>query len=185
MPVVVAINDYVTDTENEHQAIIDYCQKFGVACKISSHWSDGGKGAEALASHVIDIIDNQPSKFKTLYADDMKLWDKAQHIARTIYGAQDIIADKKVRAQFEQFEAAGYGHYPVCMAKTQYSFSTDPQLTGAPSGHDVPIREIRLAAGAEFIVVVCGDVMTMPGLPRKPASDNIGVDDSKSITGLF
>jgi formate--tetrahydrofolate ligase len=185
VPVAVAINDYVTDTKNEHQAIIDYCQKFGVACKISSHWSDGGKGAEALASHVIDMIDNQPSKFKTLYADDMKLWDKAQHIARTIYGAQDIIADKKVRAQFDQFETEGYGHYPVCMAKTQYSFSTDPQLTGAPSGHDVPIREIRLAAGAEFIVVVCGDVMTMPGLPRKPASDNIGVDDSKSITGLF
>ena len=185
VPVAVAINDYVTDTENEHQAIIDYCQQFDVACKISSHWSDGGKGAEALAIHVTDMIDNQQSQFRTLYDDDMKLWDKARHIARTIYGAEDIIADKKVRAQFDEFEVAGYGHYPVCMAKTQYSFSTDPQLIGAPSGHDVPIREIRLASGAEFIVVVCGDVMTMPGLPRKPASDNIGVDDSKNITGLF
>jgi len=185
VPVAVAINDYVTDTENEHQAIIDYCQQFDVACKISSHWSDGGKGAEALALHVTDMIDNQQSQFRTLYDDDMKLWDKARHIARTIYGAEDIIADKKVRAQFDEFEVAGYGHYPVCMAKTQYSFSTDPQLIGAPSGHDVPIREIRLASGAEFIVVVCGDVMTMPGLPRKPASDNIGVDDSKNITGLF
>ncbi|MBT7276609.1 MAG: formate--tetrahydrofolate ligase [Woeseiaceae bacterium] len=185
VPVVVAINDYVTDTKQEHQAIIDYCQQFDVACKISSHWSDGGKGAEALAMHVASMIENQQSQFRTLYDDDMKLWDKARHIARTIYGAEDIIADKKVRAQFERFENEGYGHYPVCMAKTQYSFSTDPQLTGAPSGHDVPIREIRLAAGAEFIVIVCGDVMTMPGLPRKPASENIGVDNLKNITGLF
>jgi formate--tetrahydrofolate ligase len=185
VPVVVAINDYVTDTKQEHQSIIDYCQQFDVACKISSHWSDGGKGAEALAMHVASMIENQQSQFRTLYDDDMKLWDKARHIARTIYGAEDIIADKKVRAQFERFENEGYGHYPVCMAKTQYSFSTDPQLTGAPSGHDVPIREIRLAAGAEFIVIVCGDVMTMPGLPRKPASENIGVDNLKNITGLF
>ncbi len=185
VPVVVAINDYVTDTKQEHQSIIDYCQQFDVACKISSHWSDGGKGAEALAMHVASMIENQQSQFRTLYNDDMKLWDKARHIARTIYGAEDIIADKKVRAQFERFENEGYGHYPVCMAKTQYSFSTDPQLTGAPSGHDVPIREIRLAAGAEFIVIVCGDVMTMPGLPRKPASENIGVDNLKNITGLF
>ena len=185
VPVVVAINDYVTDTKQEHQSIIDYCQQFDVACKISSHWSDGGKGAEALAMHVASMIENQQSQFRTLYDDDMKLWDKARHIARTIYGAEDIIADKKVRAQFERFENEGYGHYPVCMAKTQYSFSTDPQLTGAPSGHDVPIREIRLAAGAEFIVIVCGDVMTMPGLPRNPASENIGVDNLKNITGLF
>ncbi|MAD91916.1 MAG: formate--tetrahydrofolate ligase [Gammaproteobacteria bacterium] len=185
VPVAVAINDYVTDTKPEHQAIIDYCQQFDVTCKVSSHWSDGGKGAEALAMHVASMIENQQSQFRTLYDDEMKLWDKARHIARTIYGAEDIIADKKVRAQFERFEKEGYGHYPVCMAKTQYSFSTDPQLTGAPSGHDVPIREIRLAAGAEFVVIVCGDVMTMPGLPRKPASENIGVDNSKNITGLF
>ena len=185
VPLTVAINSYVTDTAEEHQAIIDYCQQFDIACKISSHWSDGGKGAEDLAKHVTEMIEHQQSQFRTLYDDEMKLWDKARHIARTIYGAEDIIADKKVRAQFDQFEAEGYGHYPVCMAKTQYSFSTDPQLTGAPSGHDVPIREIRLASGAEFIVIICGDVMTMPGLPRKPASENIGIDEQKQITGLF
>ena len=185
VPITVAINSYVTDTTDEHEAISQYCAQFDVPCKISSHWSDGGKGAEELAQQVTDMIEHQKSQFRTLYDDDMKLWDKVRHIARTIYGAENIIADKKVRAQFDQFEADGYGHYPVCMAKTQYSFSTDPQLMGAPSGHDVPIREIRLASGAEFIVVVCGDVMTMPGLPRKPASENIGINSSKNITGLF
>ena len=185
VPITVAINSYVTDTIDEHEAITQYCAQFDVPCKISSHWSDGGKGAEELAQQVTDMIEHQKSQFRTLYDDDMKLWEKVRHIARTIYGAENIIADKKVRAQFDQFEADGYGHYPVCMAKTQYSFSTDPQLMGAPSGHDVPIREIRLASGAEFIVVVCGDVMTMPGLPRKPASENIGINSSKDITGLF
>ena len=185
VPVTVGINGYVTDTENEHQAIIDYCKQFDVECKISTHWSDGGKGAEDLARHVAEMIEHQKSQFRTLYDDNMPLWEKVRHIARSIYGAEDIIADKKVRAQFEEFEKAGYGHYPVCMAKTQYSFSTDPQLMGAPSGHDVPIREIRLASGAEFIVVICGDVMTMPGLPRKPASENIGINQEKEITGLF
>ena len=185
VPITVAINSYVTDTTDEHEAISQYCAQFDVPCKISSHWSDGGKGAEELAQQVTDMIEHQKSQFRTLYDDDMKLWEKVRHIARTIYGAENIIADKKVRAQFDQFEADGYGHYPVCMAKTQYSFSTDPQLMGAPSGHDVPIREIRLASGAEFIVVVCGDVMTMPGLPRKPASENIGINSSKEITGLF
>ena len=185
VPVTVGINGYVTDTKNEHQAIIDYCKQFDVECKISTHWSDGGKGAEDLARHVAEMIEHQKSQFRTLYDDDMPLWEKVRHIARSIYGAEDIIADKKVRAQFEEFEKAGYGHYPVCMAKTQYSFSTDPQLMGAPSGHDVPIREIRLASGAEFIVVICGDVMTMPGLPRKPASENIGINQEKEITGLF
>ena len=185
VPVTVGINGYVTDTENEHQAIIDYCKQFDVECKISTHWSDGGKGAEDLARHVTEMIEHQKSQFRTLYDENMPLWEKVRHIARSIYGAEDIIADKKVRAQFEEFEKAGYGHYPVCMAKTQYSFSTDPQLMGAPSGHDVPIREIRLASGAEFIVVICGDVMTMPGLPRKPASENIGINQEKEITGLF
>ena len=185
VPVTVGINGYVTDTENEHQAIIDYCKQFDVECKISTHWSDGGKGAEDLARHVAEMIEHQKSQFRTLYDDNMPLWEKVRHIARSIYGAEDIIADKKVRTQFEEFEKAGYGRYPVCMAKTQYSFSTDPQLMGAPSGHDVPIREIRLASGAEFIVVICGDVMTMPGLPRKPASENIGINQKKEITGLF
>lgn len=185
VPVVVAINEFVSDTKAEHAAIIDYCAQFDVACKVSSHWSHGGKGAASLAEHVVEMVEHQQSQFRTLYTDDMPLWDKTRHIARTIYGAEDIIADKKVRNQFRQFEADGYGHYPICMAKTQYSFSTDPQLLGAPSGHEVPIREIRLAAGAEFIVVICGEVMTMPGLPRKPASENIGINDAKQIVGLF
>ena len=185
VPVTVAINNYVTDTKKEHQAIIEYCAQFDIKCKISSHWSDGGKGARQLALQVIDMVKQQKSQFRTLYDDDMSLWDKTRHIARNIYGAEDIIADKKVRQQFIQYEKEGYGHYPICMAKTQYSFSTDPQLTGAPSGHDVPIREIRLAAGAEFIVVICGEIMTMPGLPKKPASENIGINEKKRITGLF
>ena len=185
VPVTVAINNYVTDTKKEHQAIIEYCAQFDIKCKISSHWSDGGEGARQLALQVIDMVKQQKSQFRTLYDDDMPLWDKARHIARNIYGAEDIIADKKVRQQFIQYEKEGYGHYPICMAKTQYSFSTDPQLTGAPNGHDVPIREIRLAAGAEFIVVICGEIMTMPGLPKKPASENIGINEKKRITGLF
>ena len=185
VPVTVAINNYVTDTKKEHQAIIEYCAQFDIKCKISSHWSDGGKGARQLALQVIDMVKQQKSQFRTLYDDDMSLWDKTRHIARNIYGAEDIIADKKVRQQFIQYEKEGYGHYPICMAKTQYSFSTDPQLTGAPSGHDVPVREIRLAAGAEFIVVICGEIMTMPGLPKKPASENIGINEKKRITGLF
>ncbi len=139
----------------------------------------------ALAERVIDMIKHQKSQFRTLYDNDMRLWDKALHIARTIYGAEDIIADKKVRAQFAQLEAAGYGHFPVCMAKTQYSFSTDPLLLGAPSGHEVPIREIRLAAGAEFVVVVCGEIMTMPGLPRIPSSENISVNRKRKSKVCF
>ena len=185
VPIVVAINEFVTDTAAEHAAIADYCKQFDVACKVSSHWEHGGKGARDLAEHVADMIEHQHSQFRTLYTDNMKLWDKVRHIARTIYGAEDIIADKKVRAQFARFERDGYGHYPICMAKTQYSFSTDPLLLGAPTGHDVPIREIRLAAGAEFVVVICGEIMTMPGLPRRPASEDIDIDESRHIVGLF
>ena len=185
VPVAVAINEFYTDTKNEHQAIIDFCKNLGVACKISSHWSDGGKGAADLAQHVAELADSNQSSFKTLYDDEQCLWEKTKHIATSIYGAEDIIADKKVRNKFKKLEEDGYGNYPICMAKTQYSFSTDPLLMGAPSGHEVPIREVRLCAGAEFIVVICGEIMTMPGLPRKPASENIGVDENKNITGLF
>ena len=185
VPVTVAINEFVADTAAEHQAIRDYCAGFDVVCTVSSHWENGGAGAAALAQQVVHMIEHQKSQFRTLYPDDMKLLDKVRHIARKIYGADDIIADKKVREQFEQFQKEGYGHYPVCMAKTQYSFSTDPQLMGAPTGHTVPVREIRLATGAEFIVVICGEIMTMPGLPRIPASENIDVDANKNITGLF
>ena len=185
VPVVVAINNYVTDTKNEHAAIIDYCKNIGVECKISSHWENGGLGAVDLAEEVAKIADSNSAEFKALYDNKMSLWDKTQYIAQNIYGAADIIADKKVRNQFKKLEDDGFGEYPICMAKTQYSFSTDPLLMGAPSGHDVPIREVRLSAGAEFIVVVCGEIMTMPGLPKIPAAENINVDDKGLIQGLF
>jgi len=185
VPVIVGINDYITDTENEHAAIIDFCKNMGVACKISSHWEKGGEGASDLAKEVAKLADSGTSEFKTLYDNEMSLWDKTEYIAQNIYGASEIIADKKVRNQFKKLEDDGFGNYPICMAKTQYSFSTDPLLMGAPSGHDVPIKEVRLSAGAEFIVVVCGDIMTMPGLPRIPAAENIDVDENGLIQGLF
>ncbi|HSD68362.1 MAG TPA: formate--tetrahydrofolate ligase [Woeseiaceae bacterium] len=185
VPVTVAVNHFITDTAAEHEAIRKYCAEFDVQCTVASHWEHGGKGAIALAEQVLNVIEHHQSQFRTLYPDKTSLWNKVRHIARTIYGAEDIIADKKVREQFAQYEEQGYGHYPICMAKTQYSFSTDPQLLGAPTGHDVPIREVRLATGAEFLVVICGEIMTMPGLPRKPASENISVDKDRHITGLF
>ncbi len=185
VPVVVGINDYITDTKNEHKAIIDFCKNMSVACKISSHWEKGGEGAADLAEEVGRLADSGTAEFKTLYDSQMSLWDKTEYIAQNIYGASEIIADKKVRNQFKKLEDDGFGNYPICMAKTQYSFSTDPLLMGAPSGHDVPIKEVRLSAGAEFIVVVCGDIMTMPGLPRIPAAENIDVDENGLIQGLF
>ena len=185
VPVIVGINDYVTDTKEEHAAIINFCEEIGVKCRISSHWEKGGKGASDLAEEVAKIADSGSSEFKPLYDNKMSLWDKTQYIAQNIYGASEIIADKKVRNQFKKLEDDGFGEYPICMAKTQYSFSTDPLLMGAPSGHDVPIREVRLSAGAEFVVVVCGEIMTMPGLPRIPASEGIDVDDEGLIQGLF
>ena len=185
VPVIVAINDFVTDTEKEHNAILNFCKKIRVQCKISSHWEKGGEGASGLAEEVAKIADSNTAEFKTLYDNKMSLWDKTQYIAQNIYGAADIIADKKVRNQFKKLEDDGFSEYPICMAKTQYSFSTDPLLMGAPSGHDVPIREVRLSAGAEFIVVVCGDIMTMPGLPRIPSAENIDLDDNGLIQGLF
>jgi len=185
VPVIVAINDYVTDTEKEHAAIINYCKSIGVQCKISSHWEKGGQGAADLAEEVAKIADSNSADFKTLYDNTLSLWDKTRYIAQNIYGAADIIADKKIRNQFKKLEDDGFSDYPICMAKTQYSFSTDPLLMGAPSGHDVPIREVRLSAGAEFIVVVCGEIMTMPGLPKIPAAENIDLDDKGLIQGLF
>ena len=185
VPVTVAINHFTLDTAAEHAVIKEFCAGMGVECTISSHWASGSEGSSELAQVVVDMIAQQKSQFRTLYDDDLSLWDKARHIARTIYGAEDIIADKKVRDRFTQLQQAGYGHFPVCMAKTQYSFSTDPQLLGAPSGHDVPIREVRLAAGAEFVVVICGEIMTMPGLPRKPSSEAIYVNEKRGIEGLF
>ncbi len=185
VPVVVAVNRFTADTDAEVQVVQDYCESFGVHAVNCTHWADGGAGATNLAKQVVELADSGTAQFRTLYSDDLPLWDKAKRVATTIYGADDIIADKKVREQFVQFEKAGYGHYPVCMAKTQYSFSTDPNLLGAPTGHVVPIREVRLAAGAEFIVVVCGAIMTMPGLPRVPAADAIRVNSDGRIEGLF
>ena len=185
VPVVVAINRYTADSDAEVAAVRDFCANFGVKAIESTHWADGGKGATNLAEHVVELCDSGAAQFRTLYGDDMSLWEKTATIAREIYGAEDVIADKKVRAEFAKFQDEGYGKYPICMAKTQYSFSTDPNLLGAPSGHHVPIREIRLAAGAEFVVVVCGAIMTMPGLPRVPAANNIRVNAEGRIEGLF
>ncbi|MCH9693033.1 MAG: formate--tetrahydrofolate ligase [Gammaproteobacteria bacterium] len=185
VPVTVAINHFTADTDAEVQVVQEYCEKYGVKAIKCTHWADGGKGTVEMAEHVVQLCDSGASQFRTLYDDSLSLWDKAATIAREIYGADDIIADKKVRNQFEKLEREGFGRYPICMAKTQYSFSTDPNLLGAPSGHVVPIREIRLAAGAEFVVVVCGAIMTMPGLPRVPAANAIRVNEEGRIEGLF
>jgi formate--tetrahydrofolate ligase len=185
VPITVAMNRFSADTESELDAVRVYCTEMGVKAFDCNHWGEGSKGTQELAHHVAEVADSGQAQFHTLYDDDMPLWEKARHIARTLYGADDLIADKKVRDQFARFEADGYGNFPVCMAKTQYSFSTDPALMGAPSGHEVPIREVRLSAGAEFIVVVCGDIMTMPGLPRVPSADNIRLNDAGQVEGLF
>ena len=185
VPVLVGINRFTTDTDAEAQTLKAYCREFGVKALDCTHWADGGAGAEDLAREVAALCDAGGAEFRTLYPDNLALWEKTERIARDIYGAEKISADNKVRDQFKQFEQAGYGHYPVCIAKTQYSFSTDPSLLGAPTGHVVPIREVRLAAGAEFIVVVCGNIMTMPGLPRRPAANDIRVNAAGDIEGLF
>jgi formate--tetrahydrofolate ligase len=184
VPAVVAINKFVSDTPAEIDAIRAYCREFGAEVFECSHWADGGAGTEQLAEHVAALADSSNSQFRPLYDDQLSLWEKVRTVARSIYGAEDIIADKKVLSQFEDFEER-YSHFPVCMAKTQYSFSTDPSLLGAPSGHVVPIRELRLSAGAEFVVAICGEIMTMPGLPRVPAANSIFVNDEGEIEGLF
>ncbi len=185
VPAVVAINRYTADTDAEVNEVQRHCENFGVQAIDCTFWADGGDGAVELAQQVAKLADSGAAQFRTLYNDDLSLWEKAKRVATNIYGADDIIADKKVRQQLALFESEGYGHYPVCMAKTQYSFSTDPNLLGAPTGHVVPIREVRLAAGAEFVVIVCGAIMTMPGLPRAPAANNISVNSEGRIEGLF
>ncbi|MBT7663385.1 MAG: formate--tetrahydrofolate ligase, partial [Rhodospirillaceae bacterium] len=182
---VVAINQFTADTEAEMAVIRDYCQGFGVDAYVCSHWADGGAGAEDLAKKVAEIAQSGVSDFHTLYEDEMPLWDKMRTVAQEIYGAEDISGDRLVTERFKQLQDQGYGHLPICVAKTQYSFSTDPNRKGAPKGHVVSIREVRLAAGAEFLVVVCGDIMTMPGLPSRPAAEQIGLDENGQITGLF
>jgi formate--tetrahydrofolate ligase len=185
VPITVAINHFITDTEAEIEAVKEYCREHNVEAFKCTHWAHGSKGAEALARHVAELADKRASQFKPIYGDDQPLWDKIRTIAREIYRAEDIVADKTVRDQLRSFETLGYGKFPICMAKTQYSFSTDPNLKGAPTDHVVPIREVRLSAGAEFIVVICGDIMTMPGLPKSPSAEVIGLDESGQIVGLF
>ena len=185
VPAVVAVNNFTSDTEAEFQIVKNYCEGLGVEAILCTHWENGSSGITALAQKVVSLTESNQKQFKYLYDDSESLWEKVNSIAKTIYGASEVVADKLIRDQFKNYEAAGYGKFPICMAKTQYSFSTDPNLKGAPSGHVVPIREIRLAAGAEFIVVVTGDVMTMPGLPRQPAANSIGIDLEANVHGLF
>ncbi len=185
VPAVVAINSFITDTKKELNAIKAAAKKLGATAILCSHWADGGKGTEELAKHVAATCDSGKAKFKPLYPDNMKLVEKVRTIAKKIYGAKDISVDAKVMKQFDDLEKGGFGKYPVCMAKTQYSFSTDPTAKGAPTGHIVPVRELRLSAGAEFVVVVTGDIMTMPGLPRVPAADSIHLDKNGEVQGLF
>ena len=185
VPIAVAINHFVTDTDADVEVIRSFCKEHGVEAFKCTHWAEGGKGTEALAKHVAELADRSSVQFKPIYGDDMPLWDKIKTIAREIYRADDIVADKSVRDQLRSYESQGYGKFPICMAKTQYSFSTDPNLKGAPINHIVPIREVRLSAGAEFIVVVCGDIMTMPGLPKVPSAEVIGLDAKGQIAGLF
>jgi formate--tetrahydrofolate ligase len=185
LPVVVAINRFSADSKAEMALVEQCCAKLGVEAVESDHWATGSAGSKKLAQTVVRTIDEKPSNFKVLYPDDMALWDKVKTVAQKIYGAADIDAPASVKAAFKTLEEAGFGHYPVCIAKTQFSFSTDPSAKGAPSGHVVPVREVRLAAGAEFVVVVCGDILTMPGLPRVPAAVNIGIDDAGDIVGMF
>ncbi|WP_350335536.1 formate--tetrahydrofolate ligase [Coralliovum pocilloporae] len=185
VPVVVAINHFITDTDAEVQAVKDYCSEHGVEAVLSRHWELGSEGSEPLARKVVEIVDSNVANFAPIYPDEMGLFEKIETIAKRIYRADEVLADAKIRNQLKEWEDAGYGNLPVCMAKTQYSFSTDPSLRGAPTGHSVPVREVRLSAGAGFIVVVCGEIMTMPGLPRTPAAETIRLNEDGQIEGLF
>jgi formate--tetrahydrofolate ligase len=185
VPAVVAVNNFTSDTEAEFQIVKNYCEGLGVEAILCTHWENGSSGITTLAQKVVSLTDSNQKQFKYLYDDSESLWEKVNSIAKTIYGASEVVADKLIRDQFKNYEASGFGKFPICMAKTQYSFSTDPNLKGAPTGHVIAIREIRLSAGAEFIVVVTGDVMTMPGLPRIPAANSIKLDLQNEISGLF
>ena len=185
VPSIVAINHFVTDTPAEIELVKNIVQRVGVEAVECRHWADGSKGTEELAHKVVDTCDNGQANFTPLYPDSMPLIEKINKVATEIYRADEIVADKKILNQLAEWEEAGYGNLPVCMAKTQYSFSADPSLRGAPTGHSLPIREVRLSAGAGFIVAICGDIMTMPGLPRKPAAEMIGISETGQVEGLF
>ena len=185
VPCVVSINHFTSDTAEELDALRAHMDAMGVPVVLARHWAEGGKGAEDLAHMVVKLAESGAAKTRFVYADEDTLWNKMQAIATKIYGAAGISADAAVKARIDKLQADGYGHYPVCVAKTQYSFSTDPKLRAAPSGHTLNIREVRLSAGAEFVVMICGDIMTMPGLPKEPASMRIDIDDEGKISGLF
>ncbi|GGG68005.1 formate--tetrahydrofolate ligase [Salipiger pallidus] len=185
VPVVVAINHFTGDTDAELNVIRDYVAAEGAEAHVCTHWAEGGVGAEALATRVAEIADAGEAQFAPLYPDDMPLWDKIGSVAKGIYHAEGVIADQKVLDQLAAWEAEGYGNLPVCMAKTQYSFSADPTALGAPEGHVIPVREVRLSAGAGFVVAICGDIMTMPGLPRRPAAESIRIGAGGQVEGLF
>ncbi len=185
VPAVVAINHFVTDTDAEVAAVKAYVEEMGSEAILCKHWEQGSKGVTELATRVAEIADSGMSQFSTLYPDDMGLFQKIETVAKRIYRADEVLADKKIRDQLKAWEEAGYGNLPVCMAKTQYSFSTDPNLRGAPTGHSLPVREVRLSAGAGFIVAICGEIMTMPGLPRTPAAEAIMLNEAGDIEGLF
>ncbi|MBF9034066.1 formate--tetrahydrofolate ligase [Rhodobacterales bacterium HKCCE2091] len=185
VPVVVAINHFVSDTDAEVQAVKDYVKTQGAEAILCKHWADGSAGVEDLARKVVQLAESGAANFAPLYPDEMGLFQKIETIAKRIYRADEVLADKKIRDQLRAWEEAGYGNLPVCMAKTQYSFSTDPNLRGAPTGHSVPVREVRLSAGAGFVVAICGEIMTMPGLPRVPSAEAIRLNDAGEIEGLF
>jgi formate--tetrahydrofolate ligase len=185
VPVVVAINHFVTDTDAEVKAVQDYVSEMGSEAIVCKHWEKGSEGTVDLAERVAAIADSELGNFAPLYNDEMSLFGKIETIAKRIYRADEVLADAKIRNQLKEWETAGYGNLPVCMAKTQYSFTTDPNLRGAPTGHAVPVREVRLSAGAGFVVVICGEIMTMPGLPSKPASESIMLNETGQIEGLF
>jgi formate--tetrahydrofolate ligase len=185
LPVAIAVNHFIKDTDSEVKALIDFCDSLGVKASLCTHWANGGEGTKELAAHVADLCEKKDAKFNFLYESKTPLFKKIETIAKEIYRADEVIADTKIRDQLKSFEEAGYGELPICVAKTQYSFSTDPNLKGAPIGHVLPVREIKLSSGAEFIVVVCGAIMTMPGLPRVPAADSIKLNEKGEIEGLF
>jgi formate--tetrahydrofolate ligase len=185
VPAVVGVNRFISDTDAEIQEVMRVAESVGTRAFMCNHWAEGGAGTEALAHHIVEVVDSGKAAFKPLYPDEMSLRDKVKTIATEIYGASDIACDASVETAFKDLEAAGFGNLPVCMAKTQYSFSTDPTKRGAPTGHLVPVRELRLSAGAEFIVVITGQIMTMPGLPRVPAAESIKINAEGQIEGLF
>jgi formate--tetrahydrofolate ligase len=185
VPAVVGINHFITDTDAEVQAVRDFCEAQGAIAILCQHWAKGSQGTKELAEKIVEIVESGKAAYKPLYEDKLGLFEKIESVAKNIYRADNVIADKKIMDQLKQWEDAGYGELPVCMAKTQYSFTTDPTLRGAPTGFDIPVREVRLSAGAGFVVAICGEIMTMPGLPRKPAAETIMLNDDGQIEGLF